>query len=206
LIQIRASRVRSLSRFRRLRPTATLPARWTILSAGIAGSTGTTLPATAWILWANLIHRDFSVAIFVERLQRLARIGDFSFINDAVVICIQRVDQWRNRTLTFRRLTAGLLTIAGTLARRWTLTIARAAVFALLQSRAARLAGLIGVLRREVCRRQCERQRHQETCGVCFHVCSFLLLPSHNALASPIRDSAHVKAVCRRRSFFVKEL
>ena len=47
----------------------------------------------------DFIRRQFSIAIFVERLERGGGIGDFFFVNDAVVICIERSHDRRHSSL-----------------------------------------------------------------------------------------------------------
>lgn len=74
----------------------------------------------------QFIRRQFAVAIFVERLQRRWRIGDFVRVNHAVVIHVKRLHQWRwwRRMMTFYARTAGL---AGRGRRATTIPVRRTA-------------------------------------------------------------------------------
>ena len=94
--------------------------------------------------WSHeFIWRQLAVAIFIQRLQGRAGIGNFVGINHAIVIRIQRADdrgRWR------------ALTLAGT-------------VLALTTRRRTVVVGILGIGRE----RESAKRDHQCCCQFCFH-------------------------------------
>ena len=45
----------------------------------------------------QFVHRQFAVAVLIELFQSGGGIGDFGFVNHAVVVCIERGDDGRKR-------------------------------------------------------------------------------------------------------------
>src|SRR5205814_1266743 len=53
--------------------------------------------------WMQLIPRQFAVAVFIERLEGGAGVGDFGFVNHAIVVGVERGYEGRRwRAVSFR--------------------------------------------------------------------------------------------------------
>lgn len=156
---------------------------------------------------AQFVHRQLAVAVFVELAQRGGCIGDFGFVDDAVVIRVQHGNERRHRRSW---------PVAGRIAR---LAVARRERALALGARTARSVavarwwtltpqrpGLVCVLGCGDNRWRRERQRHQEDCDVLFHGAFSLLLPARCALASIGKDPEVVKLPCGVGGRFVKEV
>ena len=126
----------SRQRFQLLRGTlSALTTTW--------AATGTTRATLALrTLWTNLLRRQLSVAVLVERLQRRGGIRDFLLVNRAILVRIERGHQWpAHHALTTTR-------------ARTTLTA--------LARRSIATGALRFILRQRERRRNAERKRSQQ--------------------------------------------
>jgi hypothetical protein len=162
----------------------------------------------------QLFHRQFAVTIPVEFFERLRGAGNFLFVNLAVVIGIKRADKrrdgrsWSVRTLSIRSRAAQAFTVFAwaALTRSAVARTIEVATLAFLKTLRSRGSGFIIVLGEEICGRRSQCQRHQEGCGMYFHIVHFRLTPAHHALASRVIDLDYVKPVCGCEGIFVKGL
>src|SRR4051812_35877496 len=84
----------------------------TVLTRGAAFAIAA---ATLRTLWAQFVHGQLAIAIFIKLLQRGGSIGDFAGVDHAVVVGIERFHQWRRWRAASVHSTGSA---AGALARR----------------------------------------------------------------------------------------
>src|SRR5439155_6512465 len=105
----------------------------------------------------QFVHRQFAVAVLIELFQSGGGIGDFGFVNHAVVVCIERGDDGRGRRpVSFE--SGACLSTGAVLARRRAIGRGQA------PWRRA------GILRGDHPRRGAKRQQGEECFTCAFHV------------------------------------
>jgi hypothetical protein len=135
----------------------------------------------------QFVHGELAIAVFVERLKRGGRVGDFVRVNDTIVICVERVNHRRDRlSASTHPWPAGATGVARP--TRATLPVR------ILRARRTLIVRLIaGVLRNDDPGRRTERD-HGENCFGCgFHVAAFLLFLFVVVLRPPARRSRVLK-------------